>query len=87
MEKTINGTIYCYNKKGQIHCLNGPAIITRNGHKYWLINNKLHREDGPSCEFANGQEEWHYNGVKIGSSKNEFTQEKFERWLKLKAFQ
>ena len=25
-----------------------------NGDKYWCLNGKLHREDGPAIEWANG---------------------------------
>jgi hypothetical protein len=30
--------------------------------KYWILNGKLHREDGPAIEWANGDKEWYWNG-------------------------
>ncbi len=32
------------------------------GTKEWYKNGKLHREDGPACEYANGHKEWYLNG-------------------------
>ena len=31
--------------------------------KFWYINGKLHREDGPAVEYTNGQTEWYSNGL------------------------
>jgi len=33
------------------------------GTKEWWINEKLHREDGPTIEFANGDKKWYLNGI------------------------
>ena len=33
-----------------------------NGTKYWYLNGKLHREDGPAVEFADGDKFWWLNG-------------------------
>ena len=39
-----------------------PVCTTgANGTKYWYINDKLHREDGPAVEFANGTKYWYIN--------------------------
>ena len=43
---------------------------------------KLHRVDGPACEWANGGKYWYYHGTKLDCS----SQEEFEKLLKLKAF-
>lgn len=43
---------------------------------------KLHREDGPACEFADGTKVWYYNGIKIDCQ----SQNEFERITKLLAF-
>ena len=32
-----------------------------NGNKYWLLNGKLHREDGPAIERADGSKSWFLN--------------------------
>jgi hypothetical protein len=36
--------------------------VQDNGDRYWWLNGKLHREDGPSVEYANGTREWYLNG-------------------------
>jgi hypothetical protein len=36
--------------------------VFANGTKYWYLNNKLHREDGPAIEWANGDKKWYLNG-------------------------
>ena len=36
--------------------------VDANGNKYWYLNDKLHREDGPSIEWTNGHKEWWING-------------------------
>ena len=70
---------------GKLHNDNGPAIISKR-HKEWRKQNKLHREDGPAIECVNGDNAWWYNGECLGHSEYEDTQEKFEQWLRLRAF-
>ena len=41
-----------------------------NGDKIWHLNGKLHREDGPACEYGNGIKCWHLDGYKL--TKEEF---------------
>ena len=31
------------------------------GDKYWRLNNKLHREDGPAIEYSSGSKSWYLN--------------------------
>jgi hypothetical protein len=33
-----------------------------NGSKYWYLNGKLHREDGPAIEHSSGNKFWYLNG-------------------------
>ena len=33
-----------------------------NGTKFWYLNDKRHREDGPAMEFADGPKYWYLNG-------------------------
>ena len=35
--------------------------VSDNGDKYWYINGKLHREDGPAVEFSDGDKIWYIN--------------------------
>jgi len=36
--------------------------VYNNGDKYWYLNDKLHREDGPAIEWANGTKFWCLKG-------------------------
>jgi hypothetical protein len=38
------------------------CIINNNGDKFWYLNDKWHRTDGPACEYANGSKSWYLNG-------------------------
>ena len=33
-----------------------------DGSKWWFLKGKLHREDGPACEYSNGTKYWFLNG-------------------------
>jgi hypothetical protein len=37
-------------------------IINKDRTKWWFLNGKLHREDGPAIEFIGGCKEWWING-------------------------
>ena len=36
--------------------------VSKDGHKYWYQNDKLHRLDGPAIEYPNGSKAWYQNG-------------------------
>ena len=36
--------------------------VHANGDKFWFLNGKLHREEGPAIEYVNGDNEWYLNG-------------------------
>ena len=36
--------------------------VAPSGTKKWHLNGKLHREDGPACEYADGDKFWFING-------------------------
>ena len=41
----------------------GLYVKTDNGTKYWFLNDKRHREDGPAIEWPDGKtKEWYLNG-------------------------
>jgi len=44
------------NKNQPIH------KIDRYGNEYWTLNDLLHREDGPSVKYYNGDKAWHLHG-------------------------
>jgi hypothetical protein len=56
------GTTRWYNKQGQLHRLDGPAVILDSGQKEWYVNDLRHREDGPAIEYPEGSKEWWLNG-------------------------
>ena len=60
--------------------LNGPAMEWSDGEKQWIQNDYWHREDGPAIKYFDGGEEWFYEGKRI----NCFSQEEFERLIKLR---
>jgi len=33
-----------------------------NDYRFWYLNGKLHREDGPAVERADGDRAWYLNG-------------------------
>lgn len=35
--------------------------VYADGAKYWYLNGKLHREDGPAIEYADGSKQWYQN--------------------------
>ena len=37
-------------------------VTVNQGGTFWKLNGKLHREDGPACEYANGTKCWYING-------------------------
>ena len=36
--------------------------IDSNGNKFWYLNDKLHRVDGPAVEWGDGTKCWYFNG-------------------------
>ena len=36
--------------------------VNEYGSKWWFLHGKLHREDGPAVEWADGDKEWYLNG-------------------------
>jgi hypothetical protein len=39
----------------------GELYEWADGTKYWYLNGRLHREDGPAKEYANGSKFWYMN--------------------------
>ena len=50
------------NANGDLHRLDGPAIESVYGDKYWYKNGALHRLDGPAAEYFDGTKSWFQNG-------------------------
>ena len=49
--------------------------IKYNDKTEWTLNGKLHREDGPACEWADGYKAWYLNG-------KELTEKEYNRIIK-----
>lgn len=54
------------NENGQIHRLDGPAMIDTDGTKRYFVNGELHREDGPAVEFPYAPEDNRYIWRAVG---------------------
>jgi hypothetical protein len=58
----INEVIeFFINKAGNFHRKNGPAVIMRNGNKFWFNNGDLHRKNGPAV-VTRFKKVWYRNG-------------------------
>lgn len=53
------------------------VIIDDEGTRSWWLNGKRHREDGPACEYVNGDKAWYLYG-------EELTEEEFNARTKAK---
>ena len=50
--------------KTRLYIWDKPVFFdTRLGDKYWFLNGKRHRENGPAIEYGNGDKAWWLNGV------------------------
>ncbi len=50
-----------FNKNGDRHRIDGPAVFVKGKYSAWLVNGQRHREDGPAIEYANGDKSWWVN--------------------------
>ncbi len=69
------------DENGQLHKLDGPALIYVNGDKSWYKHGRRHRIDGPAIEWKKVVE-WYFEGKKFVCS----SQKEFEKHLKLILF-
>jgi hypothetical protein len=42
--------------------MNDGLNVDPDGTKWWVIDNHLHREDGPAVEHSSGNKSWYING-------------------------
>lgn len=57
-----DGSIRYINNRNELHRINGPAVIFKNGEKRWIQNGVLHREDGPAVLYPDGRGLWFLHG-------------------------
>jgi hypothetical protein len=51
-----------WHKEGELHRLDGPAIIYPNGEQFWYKEGVRHRLDGPAIVYADGEQRWFKEG-------------------------
>jgi len=61
VEMDTLGTIYYYNKEGQLHNLKGPAIEYPDDFKVYYVNGKVNRLNGPAVLGPNGYQAYYIN--------------------------
>ena len=49
-------------KNNQLHRINGPALIAKDGSEIWFKNGVKHRNDGPAVILSSGEKIWYKNG-------------------------
>jgi hypothetical protein len=67
---------------------NEPTLTIYKGRdKFWRLNGKLHRVDGPAFEYADGHKSWYLDGESYSFDKwleaNNFISEEEKLMLKL----
>ena len=63
-------TVYCKKNANIWHNPYGPAIIWRDGSRFYYINSKCHRLDGPAIMYSDGDIRYYINNEYL--SKEEF---------------
>ena len=61
--KTVDDGILHWYKEGQLHRIDGPAIIQKGWRKIWYQHNHIHRLDGAAVEWDDGHKTWYVHGT------------------------
>jgi hypothetical protein len=61
VETDEDGTIRYRNADGERHNPYGPAVVWKDGHKFYYINGKLHNPNGPAIVWPDGGQEYWIN--------------------------
>ena len=64
IETDTRGVIRYFNAQGQLHRIDGPAVILPTGSEFWYYNGQRHRENGPAIEWHCGSKEWWHHGFR-----------------------
>ena len=65
IETDESGTRRYYNSAGQLHRLDGPAVVYAGGANAWYQNGLRHRTDGPAFMLADGRKWWYLNDMPL----------------------
>ena len=65
IETDASGTRRYYNSAGQLHRLDGPAVVYAGGANAWYQNGLRHRTDGPAFMLADGRKWWYLNDMPL----------------------
>ena len=52
---------YCKKDTNILHNPYGPAVICKDGHTEYWLNDKRHRLDGPAIIYSDGEEQYFIN--------------------------
>ena len=63
------GTRRYYNAAGQLHRLDGPAVIYQYGLMFWYQNGQRHRTDGPAVVYTNNELQWWIHGEHMSEAR------------------
>ena len=79
IEYTDEGLPCFVNKDYVPNDFTGKCYFSMNGYTCYVVNGKLHREDGPAATLDNGQKEWYVNNElhRVGGPAKEFGCGKF----------
>ena len=62
-----DGTMF-WDKDGNFHREDGPAVVRSDGYQEWYQNGKVHRTDGPAVTRPDGTQRW----CVFGNNKNAY---------------
>ena len=74
----IGSKYYCKKGTNIIHNSYGPAVIWKDGTKFYYINNKLHKLDGPAIIWPDGYTEYCINGEYLSKEQFEMHPERLK---------
>ena len=60
IETDASGTRRYYNSAGQLHRLEGPAVVFAGGAMCWYQNDRLHHIDGPAVAMYGAMQSGSY---------------------------
>lgn len=54
----------CWYSSGQLHRVQGPAVVYLDGSEEWWFEGRRHRMGGPAITFKCGLTKWYMHGLK-----------------------